>query len=69
MGPPPISIFVGKDDKNTRPILSEKYKKAVTKEGLKVTLEVIDGQHDIFLSPDIINAITNIISRYNSDLK
>jgi uncharacterized membrane protein len=64
-----ISIFVGKDDKNTRPILSEKYKKAATKKGSKVTLELIEGQHDIFLSPDIINAITEIVSGYNSDLK
>jgi predicted esterase len=61
-----ISIFVGKDDKVDRPILSEKYKTAATKEGLKVTLEVIDGQHDIFLSPDIINAITEIVSGYNN---
>ena len=60
-----ISIFVGKDDKNTRPILSEKYKKAATKQGSKVTLELIEGQHDIFLSPDIINAITEIVSGYN----
>ena len=64
-----ISIFVGKDDKNTRPILSEKYKKAATKEGSKVTLELIEWQHNIFLSPDIINAITEIVSGYNSDLK
>ena len=61
-----ISIFVGKDDKVARPILSEKYKTAATKEGLKVRLEVIDGQHDIFLSPDIINAITEIVSGYNN---
>ena len=61
-----ISIFVGKDDKVARPILSEKYKTAVTKEGLRVTLEVIDGQHDIFLNPDIINAITEIVSGYNN---
>jgi predicted esterase len=64
-----ISLFVGKDDKVARPILSEKYQTAAKKEGSKVTLEIIEGQHDIFLSPDIINAITNIISRYNSDLK
>jgi predicted esterase len=64
-----ISLFVGKDDKVARPILSEKYQTAATKEGPKVTLEIIEGQHDIFLSPDIINAITNIINRYNSDLK
>jgi predicted esterase len=64
-----ISLFVGKDDKVARPILSEKYQTAAKKEGSKVTLEIIEGQHDIFLSPDIIYAITNIISRYNSDLK
>ena len=61
-----ISIFVGKDDKVARPILSKKYKTAATKEGLKVTLEVIDGQHDIFLGSDIINAITEIVSDYNN---
>jgi predicted esterase len=64
-----MSLFVGKDDKVARPILSENYQTAATKEGAKVILEIIEGQHDIFLSPDIINAITNIISRYNNDLK
>ena len=61
-----ITILVGKDDKVTQPILSVKYKTAAEKEGLKVTLEVIDGQHDIFLSPDIINAITEIVNGYNN---
>ncbi len=60
-----ISILVGKNDKIALPILSEKYKKAATKKGLKVTLKLIEGQHDIFLSPDIINAITKIITGYN----
>jgi len=61
-----ISIFVGKNDKVAIPILSEKYKKAVIKRGLKVTLAFIEGQHDIFLSPDIISAITGIINDYNN---
>jgi predicted esterase len=61
-----ISIFVGKDDKVARPILSERYKTAATKEGLNVSLEVIDGQHNIFLGSDIINAITEIVSSYNN---
>jgi uncharacterized membrane protein len=64
-----ISIFVGKDDKVARPILSEKYQTAAIEKGSKVTLEVIEGQHDIFLSPDIINAITEIISGYNNSMK
>ncbi len=64
-----ISIFVGKDDKVAIPILSEKYEKAATKEGIKVTLELIEGQHDIFLSPDIINAITKIVEGYNNGMK
>ena len=60
-----ISILVGKNDKVAIPILSEKYKKAAIKRGLKVTLTLIERQHDIFLSPDIINAITGIINNYN----
>jgi len=64
-----ISIFVGKDDKVARPILSEKYKKAATKKGLIVTLELIEGQHDIFLSTDIINAISEIVSGYHKSMK
>lgn len=60
-----ISIFTGKDDKVARPVLSEKYKKAVTKIGSKATFELIEGAHDIFLSTDIINAITEIITGYN----
>ena len=32
-----ISIFAGKDDKVARPVLSEKYKKAATEIGSKVT--------------------------------
>jgi predicted esterase len=61
-----ISIFAGKDDKVARPILSEKYKKATTEIGSKVTFELVEGQHDIFLSTDIINAITEIITGYNA---
>lgn len=60
-----FSILVGKNDEVAIPILSEKYKKAVIKRGLKVKLTLIEGQHDIFLSPDIINAITGIINDYN----
>jgi len=64
-----ISIFVGKDDKVALPILSKKYKKAVAEHGVKVTLELIEGQHEIFLSPEIINAITEIINDYNMALE
>ncbi len=64
-----ISILVGKNDKVAIPILSEKYKKAVTKKGLKATLALIEGQHEIFLSPDIISAITRIVNDYNKLLK
>jgi len=60
-----ISIFAGKKDKVARPILSEKYKKAATEIGSKVTFELVEGQHDIFLSTDIINAITETIKDYN----
>ena len=61
-----ISIFVGKNDKVALPILSERYEKAITKKGLKVTLKIIEGSHDIFLSHDIINAISDIIKDYNN---
>jgi len=61
-----ISIFVGKDDKVARPILSEKYKKEVAEHGVKVTLELIEGQHEIFLNPDILNAMREIINNYNN---
>ncbi len=64
-----ISILVEKNDKVAITILSEKYKKAVTKEDLKVTLTLMEGQHDIFLNPDIINAITEIIVGYNKAIK
>jgi predicted esterase len=61
-----ISIFSGRDDKVTLPILSEKYKKAATEIGSKVTFELVEGQHDIFLNTEIINAATKIITNYNN---
>jgi predicted esterase len=61
-----ILIFSGRDDKVTLPILSEKYKKAATEIGSKVTFELVEGQHDIFLNTEIINAATKIITNYNN---
>ncbi|MCG8684668.1 MAG: hypothetical protein MI892_07330 [Desulfobacterales bacterium] len=60
-----ISLLAGKNDRVAPPVLSETYKKAAEKRGLNVTLALAEGQHDIFLSPDILNAITDIISGYN----
>lgn len=59
-------MLVGKNDRVAIPVLSEKYKIAATNKGLKVSLELIEGQHDIFLSPDTINAINEIVNGYNN---
>ncbi len=60
-----ISIVGGKDDEVALPSFSEEYYKAVTKKGLKVTLELIEGGHDIFLRPEIIDNMNRIITDYN----
>ena len=59
-----ISMFVGKNDRITKPYISENYKRAVTEKGAKVTLQIIDGKHDIFLNPLILDAMTDIIESY-----
>ncbi len=60
-----LSVFVGKDDKVAMPYLSEKYKEAVAKKGLKVSLTLIEGQHDIFLNPVIMDELTGIMMEYD----
>lgn len=60
-----ISMFVGKNDRITQSIISKHYKKAATEKGAKVTLKIIEGKHDIFLSPLILNEMTEILSSYH----
>lgn len=60
-----MSLLVGKNDRVAPPVLSETYKTAAEKSGVNVTLAIVEGRHDIFLSPDILNAVMDIISSYN----
>jgi len=61
-----ISMFVGKNDRITKPYINERYKQAALKSGANITLEVIEGKHDIFLNPLILDAMTTIINSYNT---
>lgn len=36
----------------------------MSKQGEKVTLERIEGKHEIFLNPDMINVIMEIVSGF-----
>lgn len=52
-----INILVGRDDANTYPALSEAYRDALTAAGRETTFTYVDGDHEVFLYPDVIDAV------------
>lgn len=64
-----ITLFVGKNDKVTKPYLSNEYFSALKKAGKKVDYHVIDGDHELFLNPVILESVVNIVSTYNQSGK
>ncbi|MBQ4836844.1 alpha/beta hydrolase family protein [Pseudoalteromonas luteoviolacea] len=60
-----ITLFVGKDDKVTKPYLSNEYFAALKKAGKKVDYHVIDGDHRLFLNQTILNSVVDVVSDYN----
>lgn len=60
-----ISIFIGKDDKTTKPYLSIDYHKALEKAGKSSELKIIEGKHNIFKYEQVIDAVLTTIKNYN----
>ncbi|MFK8012119.1 MAG: alpha/beta hydrolase family protein [Marinicellaceae bacterium] len=61
-----VSMFVGNKDKITKPYISQNYKQAAIKSGAKVSFKIIQGKHDIFLNPLILDAMKEIIQDYKN---
>ncbi len=60
-----VSIFVGRSDTITRPYLSEQYYKALSKAGKQAKLFYVDGDHEIFQSKPVLQAVLKEVDRYN----
>jgi len=60
-----ITMFVGNKDDVTKPNLNEEYKTALQQAGKKVTLNIIDGTHDIFMDSQVIGKLVTIVKSYN----
>ena len=61
-----VTLFVGKDDVVTNIALSNEYKSALEQAKINTTMHVVDGEHNIFLKGEIVDAITSVVGRYNN---
>lgn len=59
-----ISLIVGKDDVVAKPKLSRRYKAALERVGKNATLTLIEGDHEIFLDPSVVDEIGKTVSRF-----
>ena len=64
-----VSMFVGADDPVTKPYLSKAYRELLRKKGNDVSLEVVEGKHDIFLSAPVVKSVVDLIDDYNKTHK
>lgn len=53
-----VSILVGRHDANTTPALSRAYLDALKAAGKQAHLQVVEGGHEIFLSEDVVSAVS-----------
>ena len=53
-----VSILVGRDDANTTPDLSRAYFDALKAAGKQARFQVVEGGHEIFLSEDVVSAVS-----------
>lgn len=63
-----IALFVGRDDQSTRPYLSQEYLARLQEHGKTAELTLLDGEHNVFLHPQIRAAIVATIREMNSQL-
>lgn len=61
-----IHIFVGNNDNNTRPYLSEQYYQALLAAGKKAQMTVLDGRHEIYLSEPVVAAVKKAVAAYSN---
>lgn len=61
-----ISLFVGRGDQSTRPYLSHQYLARLHEQGTTASLTLLDGEHNIFLHPQIRSTLISIIDEMNT---
>jgi len=60
-----VALFVGEEDRVTKVALSAGYKTALEKAGIRASMRVIQGKHNIFLKDEIIDAVVKLVEDYN----
>ncbi len=58
-----ITLFVGKNDKVTKPYLTEKFHQALINYKKQSELFIIDGDHEIFLDDSVLNKVVEATQR------
>lgn len=53
-----VSILVGRDDENTAPDLSRAYYDTLKAAGKRARFQVVEGGHEIFLTEDVVSAVS-----------
>jgi len=52
-----LDLIVGKDDDTTKPYLTKEYYEALQKHGKSATLQIIEGDHNIFQNEQVISTM------------
>lgn len=56
-----VSLIVGSEDVVTRPYLSERYMELLKSYGVSVTMTIIQGEHNILLTTDVLTAVARAV--------
>lgn len=64
-----VSMFIGSRDPVTKKYLSEEYQSLLSERGVSVSLQEVEGEHNIFLNDEVINSVTTLIRNYNEALQ
>ena len=52
-----VDLIVGQDDDTTKPYLTKEYYEALKKHGKRTSLQIIEGDHNIFQTKEVISTI------------
>ncbi|MCG8429531.1 MAG: prolyl oligopeptidase family serine peptidase [Chromatiales bacterium] len=64
-----VTLFAGEKDAVAKPYLSQRYQSALEIKGKKAELYMIDGDHEIFLNPKVMETVINTIKGYTNRQK
>lgn len=57
-----VTLIVGKEDRTAPPKLSRAYAEALKEKDINVTMRQVEGGHEIFLSPSVMEPLSEILT-------